>query len=220
MSSRIPRYVSVLSVHNILNERESANKTESAISSSWTLSMENRFVFKWKVFPGHTAKQRLQLIRKLMGNELKIQLQDFEGRAIFMSMYNDIDWTAKTEIFLENSSLIFDYAMKLPTRTRTFFGPGDENKWCVTVAERPSGEWNRTAERMMLNFAEGILCSEEPVLWHEEYCKARAARKVSIHFNAEPQTADLFFRSVLAARTLSIYGAVASWSDVRCEQAT
>ena len=36
----------------------------------------------------------------------------------------------------------------------TFLGLGDEEKWYATFAYKPNGEWNRTAEKMMLNFEE------------------------------------------------------------------
>ena len=54
-----------------------------------------RFVFEWKIFPGHTAAQLLQEVQKLMEDELKIHPQNFENRSTLMSMYNDIDWTMK-----------------------------------------------------------------------------------------------------------------------------
>ena len=37
---------------------------------------------------------------------------------------------------------------------RSFLGPGSEKKWYGTHTHKPDGEWNRTAEGMMLNFAE------------------------------------------------------------------
>ena len=36
----------------------------------------------------------------------------------------------------------------------SFLGPGPEKKWYGTHAHKPDGEWDRTAEGMMLNFAE------------------------------------------------------------------
>ena len=52
---------SVLCLGGAFPQQESGNKTESAISSqlqnteNWTTSMENRCVFEWKIFPGHTS---------------------------------------------------------------------------------------------------------------------------------------------------------------------
>ena len=36
----------------------------------------------------------------------------------------------------------------------SFLGPGSEKKWCGTHVNKPDGEWEKTAEGMMLNFAE------------------------------------------------------------------
>ena len=69
-------------------------------------------VFKWKIFPGHTTLDLLQEVQELIEKELKIQPQNFEDRIIFMSMYNDIDWTRKgnQQVCEENASRGADYA--------------------------------------------------------------------------------------------------------------
>ena len=114
------------------------------------------FVFEWKIFLGHTTAQLLQEIQHLTENELRIQPQNLEDRIIFMSIYNDIDWTAKdnTSRCLENSSQVSDNAKKFSLGHWTFLGPGDENKWYGTLTHKPMENGNRTAEQMMLNFAE------------------------------------------------------------------
>ena len=43
--------------------------------------------------------------------------------------------------------------------------------------------------------------------------KSKGGGKVSIHFNAEPQTAELLFRTVISDNQLSIHGAVARWCN-------
>ena len=57
-----------------------------------------------------------------------------------MSMYNDIIWRER--------------ARRFPQGRRSFLGPGSEKKWCGTQSDKPDGKWDKTAERMMLNFAE------------------------------------------------------------------
>ena len=46
-------------------------------------------------FPGSTTLGILDEIQKTMISELKCDLEQFKGRVIFMSMYNDIDWTKR-----------------------------------------------------------------------------------------------------------------------------
>ena len=45
--------------------------------------------FEWMVFPGHTTLEILQEIQALMA-DLHCEPEQFRGRLIFMSMYNDI----------------------------------------------------------------------------------------------------------------------------------
>ena len=53
-----------------------------------------------------------------------------------------------------NSMNIAAYAEKFPRGCWSFLGPGCEKKWYGTHVSKPNGEWNKTAEVMMLNFAE------------------------------------------------------------------
>ena len=70
-----------------------------------------------------------------------------------MSMYNDIAWGEKgsTERCVQNSMAIAKYARRFP---RSFLGCGSEKKWCGAYSDKPDGDWDKTAERVMLNFAE------------------------------------------------------------------
>ena len=47
--------------------------------------------FEWKIFLGFTTLGLLAEIQKMM-TELQCELEQFKGRIIFMSMYNDIVW--------------------------------------------------------------------------------------------------------------------------------
>ena len=87
----------------------------------------------------------------------------------------------------------------------TFFGPGDENTWYGTVASKPNGDWKRTAENIVLNFAEsGHLVFRGTSPLARGAFKSKGAGKVSLHINAETPTAEMLFRTVLAANQLSI----------------
>ena len=51
--------------------------------------------FEWNnTFAGHTVLDLLHEIHRKM-TENRIKLEEFEDRIIFMSMYNDIDWTTE-----------------------------------------------------------------------------------------------------------------------------
>ena len=60
--------------------------------------------FEWKIFPGFTTVGILNQIQQMMG-ELQCDPENFTGRIIFMSIFNDIVWDAKgSEEFCENNS--------------------------------------------------------------------------------------------------------------------
>ena len=69
-------------------------------------------VLEWKIFPGHTTLDLLQEVQELIEEEFKIQPQNFEDCIIFVSMYNDNDWTRKgnQQVCEENASRGADYA--------------------------------------------------------------------------------------------------------------
>ena len=67
--------------------------------------------FEWKIFPGITALGLLEKIQKIM-TDLQCELENFKGRIIFTSMFNDIVWDAKgnKEQCEYNSQAVAEYA--------------------------------------------------------------------------------------------------------------
>ena len=63
--------------------------------------------FEWKIFPGFTAVAILIEIQQMMG-KLQCEPENFTGRIIFMSMFNDIvrDAKGKHELCVNNSKTI------------------------------------------------------------------------------------------------------------------
>ena len=73
--------------------------------------------------------------------------EQFQGRNIFMSMFNDIIWRYKdneTEC-IANSTRMSLFAKRFPAGQWSFLGPGSEIKWYSTNKERPGGKWDRVA---------------------------------------------------------------------------
>ena len=85
-------------------------------------------MFEWKIFLGHTTLDLLREVQELMEKEIKVQPWDFEDRLIFLSMYNDIDWTRKgnRKVCVNNSMCVADHASNFPERHWSFLGPGCE----------------------------------------------------------------------------------------------
>ena len=64
--------------------------------------------FEWKIFPGFTAVAILSEIQPMMMGKLQCEPENFTGRIIFMSMFNDIVWNAKgnDELCVNTGSLV------------------------------------------------------------------------------------------------------------------
>ena len=88
--------------------------------------------------------------------ELQCEPEQFKGRIIFMSMYIDIDWRKRgnKDICIANGLKIIEYARRFPQERWSFLGTGSEKKWWGTHHHKRDEEWDKTAEGMMLNFAE------------------------------------------------------------------
>ena len=118
-------------------------------------------------------------------------------------------WTAKNNAIMcdENASIVSDNAKKFPRGYWTFLNPEDENRWYGTLTYELSGDWDRPAEIMMLIFAQSghtVFRGTSPL--YRRSLKSRGREKVSIHFNAQPHTAELMFRTIIAVSQLSMYG--------------
>ena len=71
--------------------------------------------FEWKNFSGFTTFGIVAEIQKMMA-ESKCEPEQFEGRIIFMSMYNDIAWRERgnRENCIANSVKIREHVRKFP----------------------------------------------------------------------------------------------------------
>ena len=86
-------------------------------------------------FPGLTSLEILHKIHRDLQNQ-NIEPENFEGRMIFMSMFNDIDWTSSgnSERCMSKSEHVKNYAKRFSRGHWTFLGPSDEKKWYRTVS--------------------------------------------------------------------------------------
>ena len=99
---------------------------------------------------------------------------------------------------------------QIPAGLWSFLGPGSEKKWYGTYSDKPDGDWDKIAERMMLNFAE----SGHPIFratsaLERGELRSKEDGKKSVHFNGSEETIKLSLRTIISVNQLSIYGAVA-----------
>ena len=70
--------------------------------------------FEWNIFPGFTTLQLVDEIQQFM-NKMSDPAQ-FQGRIIFMSMFNDIIWRYKDneQECVANSTIVSAFAKRFP----------------------------------------------------------------------------------------------------------
>ena len=111
--------------------------------------------FEWNIFPGFTTLQLCNKVQDFM-SKMSDQAEQFKGRIIFMSMFNDISWRSEDneQECESDANLVSIYARRFQPGRWSFLGPGSEKKWYSTHEYKPQGEWNRVAEQMMMEFSE------------------------------------------------------------------
>ena len=86
--------------------------------------------FEWNIFPGLDTLQLCDKVKSLL-SRLGETPENFTGRILFMSMFNDISCGTKDneQECLANARLVSLYARKFGKGQWSFIGPGSEKKW-------------------------------------------------------------------------------------------
>ena len=111
--------------------------------------------FEWNIFQGFDTLQLNDEVKSLL-YRLGETPENFTGRILFMSMFNDISCGTKDNEFecLANARLVSLYARRFGKGQWSFIGPGSEKKWYSIREDSPQEIWDKIAERMLLEFAE------------------------------------------------------------------
>ena len=102
----------------------------------------------------------------------------------------------------------FCFCEKIWSRT------GSEKKWYSISEDSPQGEWDKMAEKMMLEFAESghpIFRATSPL--SRGQLKSKGQGKLSIHYCADLETIQTVLRTMISVNHLSLYGAVAEMCE-------
>ena len=91
-----------------------------------------------------------------------------------------------------------------------FLGSGSEKKWYEIYDCKPDGSWDRTEEKMLLNFAGSChpIFRGTSALERREI-RSKASGKKSIHFNGSTHNNEFLFQMVISINQLGTNGAVA-----------
>ena len=172
--------------------------------------------FEWNIFPGYNTLQLNEEVKSLL-LRLDETPENFTGRIIFMSMFNDISCGSKDneKECLANAKLISLYAKRFGKGQWSFIGPGSEKMWYCISEDSPQGVlWDNMAERMLLEFAESgcpIFRATSPL--SRGRLKSKGHGNLSLHYAADLETIETIFRIIVSANQLSLYGAVAEMCE-------
>ena len=172
--------------------------------------------FEWNIFPGFNTLQLSDEVKSLL-YRLGDTPENFTGRILFMSMFNDTSCGTKDneEECLANARLVSLYARRFGKGQWSFIGLGSQQKWYSIKEDSPQGIWDKMAERMLLESAgSGCPIFRATTQLSRGHLKSKGRGKLSIHYCADQQTIETIFRMIVSANQLSLYGAVAEI----CEQ--
>ena len=90
--------------------------------------------FKWNIFTGSTTLQLSHTDQEFLSIMSK-QPEEFTGRIIFMSMFNDISWGSKDnkKECESNAQLVSLFAKRFGAGQWSFLGPGSEKSGILPV---------------------------------------------------------------------------------------
>ena len=111
--------------------------------------------FEWNIFPGFNTLRLSQEVKQLL-LRLGETPENFTGRIVFLSIFNDISWRSRDneKECKSNAQLVSLCAKRFEIGQWSFIGPGSEKKWYSISEDSPQGIWDNLAEKMLLEFAE------------------------------------------------------------------
>ena len=151
--------------------------------------------FEWNIFPGFTTLQLCDKVKDLL-SRLGETPENFTGRILFMSMFNDISSDKKDnqKECVANAKVVSIYAKEFGIGQWSFIGPSSEKKWYSMEEDSPQGIWDHIAEKMLLEFAEStclIFRATTPL--SRDQLKSKGHGKLSIHCAADQKTIETIF---------------------------
>ena len=171
--------------------------------------------FGWNIFPGFNTLQLSQEVTSLL-LRLGETLENFTGRIILMSMFNDISHGSRDseKECKSNANLVSLRAKRFGAGQWSFIGPGSEKKWYSISEYSPQGESDKMAEKMILEFAESghpIFHATSP--FSRGRLKSKGHGKLSIHYCADLETIRTVFCTIITVNQLSLHGAIAEMCE-------
>ena len=155
--------------------------------------------FEWNIFSGFNTLQLNGEVNNLLLRSDETP-ENFTGRILFMSLFNDIscDRKGNEEECLANARVVKVLAKKFGIGQWSFIGPGSEKKWYSMEENSPQGAWDHIADEMLLEFAESghpMFRATSPL--SRGRLESQGHGKLSIHYSADLKTIETFFAQSL-----------------------
>ena len=137
--------------------------------------------------------------------------ENFTGRTIFMSMFNDIscDRKGNKDECLKNAGTVKVLARRFGIGQWSFIGPGSEKK-LYSSENSPQGAWDDIAEQVLLEFAE----SGHPTFRARTPLSRVSSKAKDVencqYISLQMETIDTIYRIIISVNQLSIYRAAAA----------
>ena len=156
--------------------------------------------FEWNMFPGLTWLEILRKIQKDLPDQ-NIEPENFEGRIIFMSMFNDIEWTMRGNSgkCISNSEQVKNYVKRFSRgHGHSQTQPTNKNDTELSATHlKENGiplpqKWWDISKRLDTQY------SRASVLWVVKFWKRKGGRW-TMHFNADSSNTELLFRTIHSA---------------------
>ena len=166
---------------------------------------------EWKICTGFSSLAIHQEIQNLARKDIKPE--ELKDRIIFMTMFNDIDWSNRKndENCISNAQRVKDYAMTFLQGHWTFPCRGSEERWYGKSCYALKGEWDSTANKMVQRFKETSHTVFNRISALSRGILKKKKGRDTIHFTGDSTNTELFFQTIHSENQLSIYGAVANW---------
>ena len=147
-----------LTLRKKLGITEEPSITEFQVSNSYPELLRidaEPIQFEWNIFQGRASSEMLQKVQEYLQSR-RLEPAGFRDRLIFMTMFNDIDWTKEgnSEMCISNSINIKNFAERISQGHWTFFEPEDEKKCYRPLSYKLDGQWDSVPSSVVQRFAE------------------------------------------------------------------
>ena len=170
--------------------------------------------FEWHIFPGLASLEIRRKIQKDL-QEQDIEPEKFEDRIIFMSMFNDIEWTKRRiqiNVF-QISEQVEKYAKGFSRGHPSALETKSSGMELTVIHLKEDGILPAT--QMVERFKETGHPVFKTISAVSREILKRKNNRDTIYFNAGASNTELLFRTIHSANQLSVYRALSSWSMIQ-----